>query len=167
MQTATDALLTGVIALPDGRLVVHGLAGTLLVSDDRGRTFDSIGLPGREGIADGLVASDDGLLLVDAQAERVLARGALVVRIDVHEDAVLGLVLHREVVEGDGDVRLGARVDAGRQQGRDARGIRPVGDLEHRPAHDVAGAHLRPRGLDERGIVRIGAQVASGDVEEC
>jgi len=41
IDTGTDNPLTAGLALPDGRVVIVGLGGSVLASDDRGASFDA------------------------------------------------------------------------------------------------------------------------------
>ena len=85
----------------------------------------------------------DGRFLVDAQADPVVAGGALVVRGNLGRHAVLGLALHRHVVDVHVHERFGTRLDARGQEIPDLVGIGAVHDFQQRPVCDVAGVDLR------------------------
>ena len=57
-------IATLAIQLLDGRIVLAGLAGTLLVSEDQGRNFELRAQADRAGIAKVLQADDDALILI-------------------------------------------------------------------------------------------------------
>ncbi|MCY1431658.1 Ycf48-like protein [compost metagenome] len=61
----------GLLAAPDGLLLVFGLRGNLFRSDDAGQSWQAIDSGGSVALADGLYAGDGSLVLVD-QAGRVL-----------------------------------------------------------------------------------------------
>ncbi len=74
VRTGTQEMLTDGVRLPDGRVVLVGLGGTVLVSRDAGRTFAARVLPDRRGLAavaaapggGVLVAGEAGVLRLDA-----------------------------------------------------------------------------------------------------
>ena len=65
-------MLTDGTRLPDGRIVITGLGGTLLVSKDGGRSFELQEQSSRRGIQAAVMASDDSLLLVGEFGVRML-----------------------------------------------------------------------------------------------
>ena len=64
MATRTRATLTGAVQLPSGRIIVTGLEGSVLTSDDGGRSVAGSRLASRAGISAALPLSDGGVLLV-------------------------------------------------------------------------------------------------------
>ena len=64
VTTGTQATLTGAIRLPSGSIVVTGLEGSVLISEDAGRSVSSRRLPSRQGISAALPLSDGGVLLI-------------------------------------------------------------------------------------------------------
>ena len=94
------------------------------------------------GLAVGLLADEDGRLLVDAVAQGVLPGDAIVVGLHRGHDAVLGFVGNRVVVNGQADMGIGAGLDARGQQGGDLVRIGPVDNLEHGPVDNIAGIAL-------------------------
>ena len=63
LETATEAMLAGGLRLNDGTIVIVGLGGTLLVSEDNGRSFALRQQADRQGIA-AAVQTDDGAVIV-------------------------------------------------------------------------------------------------------
>lgn len=59
---ADDKHLNAIVALADGRLVVLGEAGTILVSADAGRTFSPVPSPYKGSLFGGVVAEDGALV---------------------------------------------------------------------------------------------------------
>ena len=73
----TQATLNDAIQLRDGRIVLAGLAGTLLVSEDQGRNFALHAQADRAGIARVLQAEDGALILIGEMGVRRLALAEL------------------------------------------------------------------------------------------
>ena len=63
-ESGTSATLAGLTAIAPDRILVAGLAGTLLVSEDGGRTVTARSLPARQGIAAALAAPDGTAFLI-------------------------------------------------------------------------------------------------------
>jgi photosystem II stability/assembly factor-like uncharacterized protein len=63
VATAVDALLTDACRLADGRIVMVGLAGVMLVSGDGGRSFALLEQRDRMGIS-AVIPAPDGDLVV-------------------------------------------------------------------------------------------------------
>jgi photosystem II stability/assembly factor-like uncharacterized protein len=64
VTTGTQATLTGAIRLPSGSIVITGLEGSVLTSDDGGRSVTVRRLPSREGISSALPLGGGGVLLI-------------------------------------------------------------------------------------------------------
>jgi hypothetical protein len=126
--------------LDEGHALMHALRFDVVAEAEVG------GVAGEFGLAPQVVADEERCFLVDADRERVLARCAVVVGVDVHHQPEFGFVLHGEVVDRDRHVGLRARRDARWQESRDRRRVGAVADLQHRPVEDVAGIALRALG---------------------
>ena len=100
------------------------------------------GFTGVFGLAIGFLGNENRRLLVDAIAQRILPGNTAVVGVNGGHDTVLGNVGNREIVDGQIDIRLCARLDTGWQQGRNFVGIGTILDFQHRPIEDVAGVAL-------------------------
>jgi photosystem II stability/assembly factor-like uncharacterized protein len=70
-------MLTDGVVLGDGRVVVTGLAGVVLVSEDHGRTFAVHHQPARQGIVAVAPAGDGAIALAGEFGVRKLPAGAL------------------------------------------------------------------------------------------
>ena len=70
--TGTEAILNDAIRLQDGRVVVVGLAGTVLVSSDEGRTFVAHAQFDRPGIARVIESNGHALVLLGTHGARYL-----------------------------------------------------------------------------------------------
>ncbi len=64
IETGTVAMLTDGIQLADGRIVIVGLGGTILVSDDDGRSFELHPQANRRGISAIVETPDDKVFIV-------------------------------------------------------------------------------------------------------
>ena len=64
METVTEAMLTDSLRLSDGSIIVAGLDGTLLVSQDQGRNFTIRQQADRQGIATVLQAKGGTLIVI-------------------------------------------------------------------------------------------------------
>ena len=76
LMTGTEAILNDAIALRDGRIVIVGLAGTVLVSPDQGVHFSACPQPDRPGLTRVLEAADGTLVLLGTHGVRRLELSA-------------------------------------------------------------------------------------------
>ena len=70
--TDTEAILNDAIVLRDGRVVVVGLAGTVLVSLDEGAHFTASSQPDRSGLTRVIETADGALVLFGTHGARRL-----------------------------------------------------------------------------------------------
>ena len=76
LESHTKALLAGGTRLADGTVVIVGLAGTVLVSDDGGETFRLHQEADRKGFA-AVAPAADGVVIVGEAGVRMLSRATL------------------------------------------------------------------------------------------
>jgi photosystem II stability/assembly factor-like uncharacterized protein len=72
LETGTVAMLTDGLRLDDGRILLTGLGGVTLISEDGGHTFDLLQQSNRRGISAVVKVSEDSLLLVGEFGVRTL-----------------------------------------------------------------------------------------------
>ncbi len=81
------------------------------------------------GLPVGLGADEDGRLLVNADAQRILTHDAVPGGVDLGRDAVLGLTADGNAVDAEVDVRTAHWVDSRREQGGHPVRVGSVGDV--------------------------------------
>ena len=78
METGSEALLTSALQLDDGTIVVAGLAGTVLVSSDGGRTFALHQQADRKGMTAVLQTAGDDLVMLGESGIKRLPAATLI-----------------------------------------------------------------------------------------